>query len=460
VSQGIDRFKPYPEYKDSGVEWFGRIPKHWNIRPFKALLQRNDSGVWGDDSNDDGTIVIRSTEQTVDGKWVIDAPAHRRLSIKEISNARLELGDLVVTKSSGSSLHIGKTSIVDELVASLNCCFSNFMQRLRISLPNIPRFYWYLLNCPTGREQFVVMASTTTGLGNLNRGILGSVIVPVLPIEEQNLITDFLDRQTTKIDALIAKKERLIELLQEKRTALITHAVTKGLNPAVPMKDSGDESFGATPHHWLFIPFSRVTISRCDGPFGSGLKSEHYRSSGVRVVRLQNIGRGEFINTDHAYIDEEHARELGDHSVVEDDVLVAGLGDDSHPVGRACVAPPGLPPAMVKADCFRFRLDRKLAFPHFVAHQLTATAVWAAGSLATGATRARMNLTTTSQRRLALPTVDEQAVIAKYIEVADAKCADISDVIRNGIDRLNDYRTALISAAVTGKIDVRKEKLL
>ena len=213
---GVTRFKPYPAYKGSGVEWLGEIPAHWEVKPFKALLSRNESGVWGDDFADEGVVVLRSTEQTVDGRWRIEDPARRRLTASEACHARLKVGDLLITKSSGSDLHIGKTSIVDESVAALNCCFSNFMQRLRVIPPHQPRLYWHFLNCPVAREQLVFLSSTTTGLGNLNGSLLGALRIPVAPELEQRAIAAFLDRETVKIDALVAKKERLIELLQEK----------------------------------------------------------------------------------------------------------------------------------------------------------------------------------------------------------------------------------------------------
>lgn len=148
-------------------------------------------------------------------------------------------------------------------------------------------------------------------------------------------------------------------------------------------KDSGVECLGTIPEGWIRAALSRITLSRCDGPFGSGLKSEHYSPSGVRVVRLQNIGSAEFNGTDEAFIDEHYAKELGEHSVRAGDLLIAGLGDDAHPVGRACVAPRGIEPAMVKADCFRFRLDHRRVLPKFAAHQLSSTAGAAAGLMAT-----------------------------------------------------------------------------
>src|ERR1700719_2704924 len=122
------------------------------------------------------------------------------------------------------------------------------------------------------------------------------------------------------------------------------------------MKDSGIEWLGGIPDHWEVLKTKWITISRCDGPFGSGLKTEHYSTEGVRVIRLQNIRFAAFDDADKAYIDMEYYKQLGDHTVFSGDLIVAGLGDEKHSVGRACVAPEFLGAAMVKADCFRFRL--------------------------------------------------------------------------------------------------------
>jgi type I restriction enzyme S subunit len=279
--------------------------------------------------------------------------------------------------------------------------------------------------------------------------------LPFAPPNEQRAIAAFLDRETARIDGLVARKERLVELLQEKRAAFITRAVTKGLDPSISINDSGIEWLGQIPAHWGCLALSRVTKSRCDGPFGSSLKSEHYSTEGVRVVRLQNIGWAEFSNSDQAYIETAYAKELGDHDVVAGDLLIAGLGDEGHPVGRACHAPQGIEPAIVKADCFRFRLDPTRLLPRFAAYHLSATASAAAGSLATGATRSRMNLSTMAARLVALPPLQEQKVIVKVLDRETARSNVMLAKVREAIDRLTELRTALISVAVTGKIDVR-----
>jgi type I restriction enzyme, S subunit len=171
------------------------------------------------------------------------------------------------------------------------------------------------------------------------------------------------------------------------------------------------------------------------------------------VVRLQNIGWAKFADADKAYIDQAHARELGDHSVVADDLLIAGLGDEGHPVGRACVAPVDIGPAMVKADCFRFRLDRRRLIPHFAAYQLSAAASAAAGSLSTGSTRSRINLTATAGRKIALPPINEQETINALLDRETEKIDVLVAKKERLIGLLQERRAALIARAATKGLD-------
>ena len=222
----IDDLRPYPAYKPSGVEWLGDVPAHWEVKRTKSFLSQNDSGVWGSDFDDNGVIVLRSTEQAVNGEWSIVAPARRRLTPSEYSACHLEEGDLLVTKSSGSTLHIGKTSIVTKEVAALDCCFSNFMQRLRVKQNTIPRFVWYALNGELGRRQFEYYSDTTTGLANLNGEVIGNVTLTSPPLPEQTAIVRFLDHADRRIRRYIRAKQKLITLLEEQKQAIIHQAVT------------------------------------------------------------------------------------------------------------------------------------------------------------------------------------------------------------------------------------------
>ena len=202
---------------------------------------------------------------------------------------------------------------------------------------------------------------------------------------------------------------------------------------------------------------SKITLKKCDGPFGSNLKSIHYSSEGVRVIRLQNIGNGEFLSNDLTFISSEYYKTLGDHDVYEGDLLIAGLGDDKTiPPGRACVAPHGIESAMVKADCFRFRLNTKLVIPQFIAYQLSATANVASAVLSTGATRHRINLSSSSYRGVAFPPLSDQEEILKYIQKSQVPILRMIMRTEKDITLIREYRTRLITDVVTGKLDVRQ----
>ena len=228
------------------------------------------------------------------------------------------------------------------------------------------------------------------------------------------------------------------------------------MDPNVPMKDSGVEWIGHIPEHWSILPLGKITADKCDGPFGSGLKSEHYTDEGVRVVRLQNIRKGEFDASDAAFIDEHYYRtSLSGHDVRRGDVLIAGLGDERNTVGRACVAPAEIEPAMVKADCFRFRLNQKRASAEFIAAQLTAGSAYDAGVLSSGSTRSRIPLSTMATRKVALPPLGEQNRISSELKQQMSNLDALVTEARHAVELLDERRSALISAAVTGKIDVR-----
>jgi len=217
----------------------------------KFALARNDSGNWTDEFDDEGVVVLRSTEQTVGGGWRIEAPARLRFIPPLPDDAYLREGDIVITKSSGSALHIGKASLVDSEIAALRCTFSNFMQRLRCKREFSPRLVWYFLNSADGRAELDRASLSTTGLANLNGTVIGNLEVAFPAYDDQLRIAAYLDAATGKIDRLMSLRRRQMELLREQRAALIQQAVTRGLNPRAPLKDSGLPWLGQIPKHWV-----------------------------------------------------------------------------------------------------------------------------------------------------------------------------------------------------------------
>ena len=208
--------KIYNSYKETGVEWIGEIPSHWDFGEMRYQLSNNDGGVWGKDveNENDGTVIIRSTEITIDGNWDLSNPMKRLLTNPEIEKTILFEGDIVLTKSSGSQDHIGKSVIVNSEVENLKCCYSNFVQRLRFKNYN-PKLYHYILNNYIVREQYRYLTQSTTGLGNLNSTTLNEIKIPYIPLPEQQQIVSFLDTKTSLIDSFIEKTQQKIELLKD-----------------------------------------------------------------------------------------------------------------------------------------------------------------------------------------------------------------------------------------------------
>lgn len=404
------------EMKDSGVEWIGEMPSHWSASPFKKIIAQNDGGVWGEDPIDnDGAVVLRSTEQTVDGKWNIEQPAKRDLShVAKLRYYKLEIGDLLITKSSGSALHIGKTSIVDADIAKLHCFYSNFMQRVRLKQNVMPKLYWYILNSSIARYQFVFLQNSTSGIGNINSKHIDNIIVPVPPLVEQTAIAAYLDEKCATIDAIVSEAKASIEEYKSWKASVIFETVTKGLNPNAEMKDSGVEWIGKMPGHWeiqkakyyITVTNGSDPVTEGDVPvYGSGSKSfktcgEYKEGPTVLVGRKGSIDKpryvtGRYWNVDTAF-----------------DVKTKGFD---------------LRLYYYLATCFDYQ---------FYMSQTTLP-----------------SMTQTNYRNMFLPvpSLPEQTAIVAYL---DSKCAAIDGVIAEKEDlirELENYKRSLIFEVVTGK---------
>lgn len=424
--------------KSSRADWIGILPSHWDEVRLKHGLR-----LITEKASEDTFKVALENIESWSGRYIETETAF------EGDGTAFQRGDLLFGKL--------RPYLAKALLADAPGQAVGDFHVLRPAAEVHGRFALYYV---LSRDFIAVVDGSTYGakMPRASWDFMSNLPLPLPPLAEQAAIVAFLDRETGKIDALVEEQRRLIELLKEKRQAIITNAVTKGLDPTVKMKQSGVTWLGEVPSHWEVHSLSRVTLDKCDGPFGSGLKSEHYSDAGVRVVRLQNIRAGAFDGTDSAFVDEAYHRVVlrGGHDVVGGDLLIAGLGDDNNPVGRACVAPESIGPAMVKADCFRFRIDARRSDVQFLARQLSAGSYFDAGQLSSGSTRSRIPLSTMSSRIVALPPIEEQREIAHWLEQALAKIDRLQEEAANAASLLSERRAALISAAVTGKIDVRE----
>jgi len=224
VTKGLD---PDVELVNSGLKWIGKIPKGRSVQKLAYVVTRNDGGVWGDEGDEiSGVPVLRSTDIEQNGKWRKLSPAYRILGHNESHAGLLQENDLLVTKSSGSAKHLGKTGLVSEEMGGDGYYFSNFMQRLRVNSRASSQFVFYILNGPVGRGQIPYWGLTTSGIINLNHDLISLFQLPVPDLGEQSMIVDFLDKRTVRIDAIIEKNTKTIQLLKEYRASLIHNAVT------------------------------------------------------------------------------------------------------------------------------------------------------------------------------------------------------------------------------------------
>ncbi|WP_274916624.1 restriction endonuclease subunit S [Streptomyces sp. WZ-12] len=198
------------------------------------------------------------------------------------------------------------------------------------------------------------------------------------------------------------------------------------------------------------FPLRRFIREITDGPFGSSLASSHYAAEGARVIRLGNVGAARFKEGDAAYISLEYFKELRQYEVKSGDLIIAGLGDSNHPVGRACVAPPGLGPAIVKADCFRTRLDEERLSHRYAAWALSSSFVSGqVHTLTRGSTRARINLDVAREIQLPVPPAEEQHRIADFLDAETARIHEISKAHSNQVTLLTERHRSWLSELST-----------
>lgn len=449
----MSHYKPYATYKYSGAELLGDVPAHWKVTPFKWEIDRNDGGVWGEDPDGlNDTIILRSTEQTVDGNWKLDDPAPRKISEIDREFSLLLTGDLLVTKSSGSSLHIGKTTLVSTEIEMMGCCYSNFMQRIRTKSSFIPKLAWYVMNNNLARSQFDFLSNTTTGLANLNATMIGQILITVPKIEEQCSIVAHLDYETARIDDLVSKKNRFIELLREKRQALITHAVTKGLDTSVKMKDSGVEWLGDVPEHWGVKRIKYLAMHTGSGKTPSG-GAEVYQDSGVLFLRSQNVHDDGLRLNDVAYISEEIDQEMRGSRVFQGDVLLNITGAS---IGRSCLVQTDIGPANVNQHVCIVRTT-KLDIARWISECFLSSVIKAQiDFFQNGAGREGLNFEQIGNMVIALPPMGELITICSVLVKSRNRLDNLVRKTERSIELLKERRSALITAAVTGQIDLRE----
>ncbi|AHE73470.1 MULTISPECIES: restriction endonuclease subunit S [Enterobacter] len=439
------KYKAYPEYKDSGVESLDTIPKMWSIKKLKYIfeIKKRIAGKIGFDvlSVTQKGIKIKDIESG-EGQLSMDYSKYQRVYPGEFAMNHMDL----LTGYVDISNYDGVTS-PDYRVFAVRDKHSFYS-----------RYYLYLLQDGYKQRRFFHLGQGSAHLGRwrLPTEAFNEIVYPCPSLTEQIHIASFLDHETAKIDDLIEKQQQLIELLKEKRQAVISHAVTKGLNSDVPMKDSGVEWLGDVPEHWdvsyLKYVIANEKNAMVDGPFGSSVNTEtDYVEQGIPVIRTVNITNLGFSSENLKFMRYEKYIQLKRHSVRPNDVLFSKVGT----IGNACILPDSIPEAILSTtgSC-KITLEQGSVIPEYLVYVIQSMNEHLM-QIANSNVQPFLNMSNIRGLNIPLPKLDEQKDILQAININLLKIDDLIDKASKFELLLQERRTALISAAVTGKIDVR-----
>ncbi|MDI1245946.1 MAG: hypothetical protein PSV24_11140 [Rhodoferax sp.] len=444
-------YPKYQSYKGTGVNWLGDIPSHWHIDRLKRSIVSAKNGVWGEEPKHDGNDIpcVRVADfdrQSI--RVVLDEPTIRNVVPSDRVGRVLERGDLLLEKSGGGENQpVGFVALYGDEKPAV--C-SNFVARVQIR-NDMDSSYWRYVHAAA----YAVRINTksikqTSGIQNLDASQYFDESACFPPLNEQSGIAIFLDHETAKIDDLTKAFEGLIATLKEKRQAVISHAVTKGLDPSVPMKNSGIEWLGQVPAHWMVLPFKKIVSTPItDGPH----ETPHFIDEGVPFVSAEAVSSGviDFSKIRAHISEEDNARYSLKYAPKLHDIYMVKSG-----------ATTGI--TAIVDDRTDFNIWSPLAaircnagsLPHFVLSFMRSrnfieavTLNWSFG------TQQNIGMGVIGNLACTVPPVQEQFRIVQHLKTEVTKIEDLIIEAKRTIELLQERRTALISAAVTGKIDVR-----
>ena len=445
-------FPAYPAYTDSGVEWLGKVPQHWQVYSLKRTVGGCVNGLWGDEPDGENDIaVIRVADFERSFSTVgLDKLTYRSITPKERQSRLIKSGDLLIEKSGG-----GEKTLVGCVVLfthGFDAITSNFVARMRPLVEFDSQFLCYAFgNLYHGRVNYPSVKQVT-GIQNLDAESYLQERFCFPARVEQTQIARFLDHETARIDALIEEQQRLIELLKEKRQAVISHAVTKGLDPTVPMKDSDVEWLGEVPCSWRVIKFG-ITHDKAElgGNYEAGESEE-----GLPLIKMGNIGRGKVKLDKVEYVSLTQDIDSG-HTLKEGDFLF-NTRNSLDLVGKVCVWRSELYAALYNSNILRISFNKSLVGSSgFVNYLLNSNlGLEQLRLIARGTTSvAAIYYKDLSSLSFAFPPPSEQREIERFLDIQTSQLDALVSAAEQTVDVIKERRSALISAAVTGKIDVR-----
>lgn len=436
----MSHYKPYPVYKDSGVEWIGKIPTHWEtLRVKRGVLLRNERR---SDSPEGWTYVGLEDVEPESGRYAPTPGASRQSEVSMVGVFRA--GDILYGKLRP---YLRKSIVAEED----GICSTEFLvlsaQRATASWAH----RWLLT--PEVTQQ-IEAGCEGAKMPRADWEHVGSIPMPLPPAAEQTAIAAAIDRETSRIDALIGKKTRFIELLQEKRQALITHAVTKGLDPNVKMKDSGVEWIGEVPEHWVVARVRDFCSAISTGPFGTALGTSDYVENGIPVINPSHMDGGSCAADSKVTVSQDTAARLSFWALREGDIVAARRGE----LGRAAIVTSGEAGWICGTGSLRLSPLSNVLLPRYLYLVLQASYArsWL-GREAVGSTMANLNEALIGKLPMAIPpTIEDQLQLFGELDQIERGVTTLISKVAKSIELLKERRCAFVTAAVTGQIDLRE----
>lgn len=436
----------YKEYKDSDIYYLPVIPLSWKVLKAKYLFNQEKRGVRPSDEIitcfRDGQVTLRKNRRT-DGFTN---------SEKEIGYQGVRKGDLVIHNMDAFAGSIGVSDSDGKSTPVYSCCTP---KRNDIN----PYYYCYLLRA-LARSGFIL--SLAKGIRERSTDFrfndFKELLLPVPPIEEQRAMVEYLDKATARIDNAIVQQQRMIDLLNERKQIIIQKAVTKGLDPNVPMKDSGIDWIGNIPEHWSVMKIRNFLEQGKDGikigPFGSSLTGKVDSDYPFKVYGQWNITSNDF-NAGKNYVSKDTFNALQSYLVVSGDILVSMMGT----VGKCAIVPENICPGIMDSHVIKIRLNKSIICNEFfvLAYDkdnnigtYDCIQILKKGSIMDG-----LNSSIVKEIKIALPpTIDEQKSIVDYINVHISPIDHAVSSIRSTINLLQERKQIIINEVVTGKVKV------
>jgi type I restriction enzyme, S subunit len=450
----MTQYPAYQKYKPTGCDWFPEIPEHWSIDRAKWSVTACQNGVWGaEPDGDDDLVCIRVADFDRQSLRVsTEKLTMRSITEKDRRNRLLEAGDLLLEKSGGGENQLVGTVV--EFNQPFPAVSSNFIARMIASKDVSSRFLVYVHSHLYAGRVNIRSIKQTTGIQNLDSQAYLDEPIVYPPFEEQQTIARFLDFKTAQIDALIAKQQVLLDKLAEKRTALISHAVTKGLDPSAPMKDSGVDWLGDIPAHWISskLRFLTTKIEQGWSPQCNNQKADLGQWG---VLKVGCVNGDSFDDNENKSLPDDLEPRV-QYEVKEGDILVS-RANTKELLGSAAIVKNSRAKLLLCDKLYRISPNELVDRDYLIRVLRSTAARFQYERNATGTSGSMQNIgqDTLKDLPVPLPPKAEQEEISRFLEKVSAGTALAESRVRDAIGKLKEYRAALITNAVTGKIDVR-----